>query len=103
MLKKKKKAEPEKKILSLSWRCWCSLGSFADQREGHDRQLHCILGNIFKAEEGSERCMCQLQRMETHRGDTAQDRSRSHHCKRPLLAQQPDSPPGSSKMQLLND
>lgn len=56
-------------------------------KEGHGRQLHCILGNIFKTEEGSEGYVCQLQRMETHQGDkvlSAQDRSRmSHHCKRP--------------------
>lgn len=100
----KKKAEPEKNPESVVEVLVQSGKLCRPEKGGHDRQLHCILGNIFKAEEGSERYMCQLQRMETHRGDTAQDRSRrSHHCKRPLLAQQPDSPPGSSKMQLLND
>lgn len=102
MLKKKKKAEPEK-VLEVQ----VQSGKLCrPEKGGHGRQLHCSLSNIFKAEEGSERYVCQLQRLETHRGDkvlSAQDRSRTHHCKRPLLAQQPVSPPGSSKMQLLND
>lgn len=61
------------------------------EKGSHGRQLHCILGSIFKTEEGRKGYVCQLQRMATHRGDkvlSTQDRSRmSHHYKRPLLAQ----------------